>query len=210
MSEPARNAREFWEQFYGDSEQTWSGRVNARLIEEASGLSPGRALDLGSGEGADAVWLAEHGWQVVAVDVSAIALDRARAAAAQRNLLSNIDFERHDLPESFPAGRYDLVSAQFLHSPVHLDREAVLRRAADAVAVGGTLLIVDHAAAPPWTSDHAHEQHFPTVDEVLASLRLDEAQWDRLRANSADRAAVGPDGQAATLTDNVIVLRRTG
>jgi chemotaxis protein methyltransferase CheR len=210
MSESAEDVREFWEQFYGDTERKWSGRVNTRLVDVTSDLAPARALDLGCGEGADAIWLAERGWQVVAVDVSATALQRARAAAVERKVSSRIAFERHDLPDSFPEGRYDLVSSQFLHSPVRLDRDRTLRLGADAVAVGGTLLIVDHAAAPPWTDERAHEQYFPAPEEVLASLQLDDARWDRLRADSTDREAVGPDGQEATLTDNVIVLRRKG
>lgn len=210
MTESVQDARKFWEQFYDGDERVWSGRVNVRLAEVAADLAPGRALDLGCGEGADAAWLAANGWRVVAVDVSANALERARAAAQQRNVLSDIRFERHDLPTSFPAGHFDLVSAQYLHSPARLDRETVLRRAADAVAVGGRLLIVDHGAAPPWAGEHAHEHHFATVEEVLDGLCLDDARWQRLRAETVDRDAVGPDGQAGTLTDNVILLRRNG
>ncbi len=210
MTEPVGDAREFWDEFYSGDASVWSGQVNLQLAEVAADLAPGRALDLGCGEGADAIWLAEDGWRVVAVDVADNALERARAAAKQREVLSRIRFERHDLSTSFPDGRFDLVSAQFLHSPARLDREPVLRRAADAVAPGGRLLIVDHGAPPPWTGEHAHEHHFATVDEVLAGLALDNAQWERLRAEPSERAAIGPDGQAATLTDNVILLRRIG
>lgn len=209
MAEPVADAREFWDEFYGGHDQVWSGRVNAQIAEVAADLASGRALDLGCGEGADAIWLAEDGWQVVAVDVSATALERARAAAERRDVAARIRFERHDLSTNFPGGRFDLVSAQFLHSPAKLDREAVLRRASDAVAVGGRLLIVDHSAAPPWAGEHVHEHHFATVDEVLAGLALHHAQWERLRVGTVDRDAVGPDGQTATLTDNVILLRCT-
>ena len=185
---------------------SWSGRVNARLAEVAAALTPGRALDIGCGEGADAVWLAEHGWQVTAVDISQTALDRAVAEAGARVVA--VDFQLHDLTESFPDGAFDLVSAQFLHSTVPMDRAKLLRRAADAVAPGGTLLIVDHAAAPPWASKmHQHHHEFPSADDVLASLNLDAAQWDRIRVEAVERETVGPDGQHAVLTDNVMVLR---
>ncbi|MGB3476489.1 MAG: class I SAM-dependent methyltransferase [Mycobacterium sp.] len=210
MTDALRDPREFWDEFYSGDGRVWSGKVNVQLAEITADLAPGRALDLGCGEGADAIWLAEDGWQVVAVDVSANALQRACAAAQERQAISRIRFERHDLSTSFPAGRFDLVSAQFLHSPVQLDREAALRQAAEAVAVGGRLLIVDHAAAPPWAGEHVHEHHFATAEEVLAGLGLDDEQWELLRLGTAERDAVGPDGQTGVLTDNVIMLRRTG
>lgn len=208
MTGSLRDAREFWDEFYAGDRRVWSGKVNLHLADVAADLAPGRALDLGCGEGADAIWLAEDGWQVVAVDVSANALERARVGAQHAGVAARIRFEQHDLSTSFPEGRFDLVSAQFLHSPAKLDRETVLRRAAGAVAAGGRLLIVDHAAAPPWVGDHDHEHHFDTIDEVLAGLRLEDAQWERLRAGAVERDTVGPDGQAATLTDSVILLRR--
>lgn len=211
-SDQPEDAAQFWEQRYRSSERAWSGRVNARLPEVAAELPAGRALDLGCGEGADALWLAEHGWRVVAVDVSDTAVQRGKEAASARNLLDRIDFQRHDLNETFPDGAFDLVSAQYLHSPARLDRDTVLRRAADHVAPGGVLLIVDHAAAPPWAQNHfkQHVHDFPGIDDVLASLRLDTTKWTRARAEVVDRETVGPDGQPATLTDNVIALRRSG
>jgi SAM-dependent methyltransferase len=209
MTESTQTAQEFWEEFYSH-DQVWSERVNAQLADVAADLAPGRALDLGCGEGADAIWLAEDGWQVLAVDVSANALERAQANAEKRGVAARVRFERHDLSVTFPDGRFDLVSAQFLHSPVQIDREAMLRRAAEAVAGGGRLLVVGHAAAPPWAGEHGHEHRFDTVDEVLAGMALDDAQWERLRAETIDREALGPDGQAATLTDTLILLRRTG
>lgn len=201
------DAQHVWEERYGERERIWSGKVNERLAEVAGSLTPGRALDLGCGEGADAIWLAEHGWQVTAVDISQTALDRARDDAAKRNLADRIDFQRRDLTESLPSGAFDLVSAQFLHSTQQWDRAQLLRRAADTVAPQGTLLIVDHAAGPPWAQHHHHD--FQSADEVVASLNLDAAQWNRERVETVEREATGPDGQRAALTDNVIVLRLT-
>jgi hypothetical protein len=111
--------------------------------------------------------------------------------------------------ESFPNGVFDLVSAQFLHSTVAMDRAQILRRAADAVAVGGTLLIVDHGAAPPWSSKLNHHHHeFPNTEQGVESLNLDDSQWNQIRVEAVERDAAGPDGQRAVLADNVIVLRR--
>jgi SAM-dependent methyltransferase len=202
-------AQQTWEEHYGANERVWSGRVNMRLAELVEPMSPGRALDLGCGEGADATWLAEHGWHVTAVDISQTALDRAAADAAARNLADRIDFQRHDLTQSFPTGVFDVVSAQFLHSTVPMDRPRLLRRAADAIAPGGSLVVVDHGAPPPWASepDH-HPLEFPTADEVVSSLNLDESHWERVRVAAVERDALGPAGQQAVLTDNVIVLRR--
>ncbi|WKG06632.1 class I SAM-dependent methyltransferase [Mycolicibacterium sp. HK-90] len=188
----------------------WSGRVNAQLAKIAADLPAGRALDLGCGEGGDAVWLAEHGWQVTAVDVSDTALARAAGEAQERGVADRITFERHDLSESLPDGRFDLVSAQFLQSPIAMDRAGLLRRAAGAVAEGGRLVIVDHGAAPPWAPEHVRKFEFPSADSVVDSLDLDESQWERVRVGTDEREATGPDGQSGTLIDNVMVLRRLG
>lgn len=197
-----------WEEHYTAKPQVWSGRVNARLAEVVPQIAGTRALDLGCGEGADAIWLAEHGWTVTAVDISDTALARARAAAVERGLADRIDFQQHELTSSFPDGPFDLVSAQFLHSTLEMDRSAILRRAAASLAPGGTLLIVDHAAAPPWASK-LHHHEFPSAESVVAGLALDSGQWERIRVESADRVARGPDGEEAVLVDNVILLRRS-
>lgn len=196
-----------WDEHYSARPQVWSGRVNAQLAAIAPTLGGTRALDLGCGEGADAIWLAEHGWTVVATDVSGTALARARAAAGARGLADRIDFVQHDLTGSFPEGSFDLVSAHFLHSTVEMDRSQILRRAAAAVAPGGALLIVDHAAAPPWASK-LHHHDFPTAQSVVAGLALDSGQWRQIRADRVDRATRGPEGEEVTLVDNVILLSR--
>lgn len=203
------DAQRFWEERYRSVERAWSGRVNPRLAEVAAGLPAGRALDLGCGEGADALWLAERGWQVVAVDISATALRRATEAASARNLLAHIDFQQHDLNESFPEGSFDLVSAQYLHSPARLERDGVLQRAAERVGRGGVLLIVDHGAPPPW-AEHHDGHHFAGIEEVLGSLRLDPPRWTRLRTEAVDREMLGPNGEVGTMADNIMVLRRDG
>jgi SAM-dependent methyltransferase len=207
MSTP--DAKATWEEHYGERDRVWSGRVNVRLADLASNVKPGRALDLGCGEGGDACWLAEHGWHVVAVDISETALQRAAAEARARGVDGRIEFQQHDLSDSFPVGAFDLVSAQFLHSMVDLDRPRIFNRAAAAVIPGGLLVIVDHSGPPPWASKLHHHHEFPSAEEVVDSLNLDATEWERLRVEAADREATGPNGEVATLTDNVIVLRRT-
>jgi SAM-dependent methyltransferase len=206
MSTP--DAKTHWEQHYGERDRVWSGRVNARLAEVAEGLTPGRVLDLGCGEGGDALWLAERGWHVVAVDISETALQRAAAAADAREMGDRIDFAQHDLSDSFPAGTFDLVSAQFLHSMIPLDRPRILKQAADAVVPGGLLLIVDHAGPPPWASKLDHHHECPSAEEVLETLDLDDGEWDRVRVEAVERQATGPDGRMSPWVDNVMVLRR--
>jgi SAM-dependent methyltransferase len=208
MSEPNPEAKTYWEEHYGERERIWSGRVNVQLAAVVGELPVGRALDLGCGEGGDAVWLAERGWNVVAVDVSETALVRATGEAEARGVLDRIDFQRHDLSDTFPDGTFDLASAQFLHSTVRLERPAILRKAAAAVAPGGLLVVVDHAAPPPFSKKVPHDHPFPSPEEVLAELDLPVAEWDRVRVDVIERDGTGPDGEPFTWRDNLMVLRR--
>ncbi|CAN3129728.1 SAM-dependent methyltransferase [Mycobacterium sp. smrl_JER01] len=199
--------KQHWEERYAERDRIWSGRVNPWLAEVAGAEGPGRALDLGCGEGGDTVWLAEHGWHVVGVDISETALGRAAAEVAARGLTDRVQLVAMDLSADFPDGTFDLVSAQFLQSMVHLDRERIFAAAARAVAVGGLLVVVDHGAAPPW-AEHVRDHVFPGVDEVLASIDLGDRRWEHVRVEAVEREAVGPDGRTGVLIDNLIVLRR--
>ena len=203
-------AAEFWEDRYRTQERIWSGRANAVLVEVVTPLAPGRALDLGCGEGGDAVWLAERGWHVTAVDISATALDRTVEHATAAGVADRVAVQRHELGTSFPEGEFDLVSAQFLQSPVELARDAVLRRAAQAVAPGGLLLVVEHGAMPPWGEPGEGHRHveFPTVQETLAVLALPPDAWEVERAHAPERVATGPHGHRGVLVDNVVAARR--
>ncbi|MHA3702085.1 class I SAM-dependent methyltransferase [Jatrophihabitans sp. YIM 134969] len=148
-----------WNERYG-REQVWSGDPNGALVAEVADLAPGRALDVGCGEGADAVWLARRGWAVTALDVSSVALDRAARHAA--DVGAEVAWLHHGLLDAdLPAGGFDLVSAQYpsLRATPGRDAEHALAR---AVAPGGTLLVVHHVADP----EHARAHGFDPADYV--------------------------------------------
>ncbi|RFU85970.1 class I SAM-dependent methyltransferase [Streptomyces triticagri] len=210
-SHPAGDEARLWDERYAESRRVWSGEPNAVLAREAAKLTPGHALDLGCGEGGDAVWLAGRGWRVTATDVSRVALERAAAHAAEAGAADRIDWLRSNLSESFPEGSYDLVSAQFLYSPGELPREQVLRRATGAVAPGGHLLIESHAGFPDWETGHGRPDiDFPTPAETLASLQLAEDDWQVLICAEHDRTQTRPDGTPGTRTDHTVLVRRRG
>ncbi|MCY1138077.1 class I SAM-dependent methyltransferase [Actinoplanes sp. Pm04-4] len=194
-------AEQFWEKQYR-TRRTWGGRANPLLVEVATPLTPGAALDLGCGAGGDALWLARHGWQVTAVDVSPTAVEQVRAQAP------SITAEQHDLAVSFPAGEFDLISAQYFQTPLPLDRAQVFRTAAHALRPGGRLLVVDHGSTAPWSWNQDPDAHYPTPTEVAAGIGLDPADFPVIRADMPQRRATGPDGQTATVTDNVLLIQR--
>jgi SAM-dependent methyltransferase len=134
-----------WDRRYRGTELVWTAQPNRFVVEELGELPPGRALDLGSGEGRNAVWLAEGGWQVTAVDFSSVALDKARRLAQARGV--TVDWVLADLRSYRPEpGAYHLVLVAYLHlSP--LERVAVLAGAVAALAPGGTLLVIGHDLA---------------------------------------------------------------
>ena len=177
-----------------------SGRANPLLVDVAGALPAGTALDLGCGEGGDAIWLARQGWRVTAVDVSATALDRAAADAATAGVADRIDFRQHDLAVTFPSGAFDLVSAQYLHSPIEFPRVHVLQEAARSVTPGGLLLIVDHASVSPGS--------WAVPEETLDLLDLRPDEWHTERLEAREREDTRPNGRVVTLTDNVVAVRR--
>jgi len=202
--------QEFWDERYRSTNQVWSGRPNLRLVEQVADLTPGEALDIGCGEGADAIWLASRGWRVTALDVSTVALERAARHAeregseiAGRVLWQPADFRSWaSAPSSF-----DLVSAQFMHLPPP-DLEVLHRQLATAVRPGGSLLIVGHHPLDLQSSvprPHRPEL-FYTAEDVAATLDRDD--WDILLAAALARETLDPDGQPATIHDAVLHARR--
>ena len=132
-----------WDARYRERDQgMWSGRPNGRLVAEVAGIMPGRALDVGCGEGADAIWLAQQGWRVTAIDISDVALDRARGAAERAGVA--VEWIRGDaLHTPFPPRSFDLVSLQYPALP-KATGDAALHQLLDSLASGGLLLAVYH------------------------------------------------------------------
>ncbi|MGN7199731.1 SAM-dependent methyltransferase [Arthrobacter sp. SAFR-044] len=213
------DAASAWDERYRTKARLWSGKPNPQLVREAGGLRPGKALELGCGEGADAIWLAQQGWSVTAVDVSAVALERARSHelaelaresvnASDNNIESRITWQLADLTQWQPEASYDLVTSQFLHSQ-ELDWRIPLRTAASAVEPGGTLLVVGHHPdrLPPWGPGHHHADMFYTADDLVRELGLGGPEWQIEVLTSRERPVTGPEGQEATIAD--VVLRAT-
>ena len=134
--------REQWDERYRVDELIWKAEPNRFLVEEVALLAPGRALDLACGEGRNALWLAERGWQVTAVDFSAVGLEKARRLASERGL-ELVLVEADVLEWEPPAASFDLVIVMYLHLPAGA-RRRVQERAASALAPGATLLVVGH------------------------------------------------------------------
>jgi len=194
-----------WDRRYASEAQRWSGQPNGALVIEIEHVAPGSALDVGCGEGADAFWLAQRGWDVTAVDISQLALDRAQRAAEDVGV--EIDWIRADSASEPPAGRrYDLVS---VHYPAlrHTPGDDAIHSIIDAVAPGGTLLVVGHDLDG---SDHHRHGGFDPSDYVQptdVAQHLDAAwtiETQEMRPRTGPPGSDGPD-----IPDVVLRARRT-
>jgi SAM-dependent methyltransferase len=196
---------QFWDEMYGRRDQVFSGAPNGVLVTEVTDLPPGQALDVGCGEGADALWLARHGWLVTAVDISRTALQRAALTGA--DVADRVSWTRADLTTvPPPAGAFDLVSVQYFplpHEPAH----TALRGLLAAVASGGTLLIASHDPAdlPP---DHEHGFDPSGYDQPADIARLLDDNWTILVNETRPRTAPAPPATRHT-NDTVLRAQRT-
>ena len=129
-----------WDARYSEADRLWTADVNPALVAETVDLPTGTALDVGSGEGADARWLADRGWQVTAIDISPVASDRAREIDPR----PEITWIRADLrSDDIPGTDFGLVALHYF--PITKTDAGVARKLVKAVGVGGTLLVVAHA-----------------------------------------------------------------
>lgn len=192
-----------WNEKYASMPSLWQREPNAALMQFASALAPGRALDVGAGEGRNSVWLATRGWQVTALDVSDVALERAAERAAVEHVHVRCvvaDWRRYELP---PAS-LELVVISFMH-PDRDERPAMYGRAARALVSGGHLFVTgvhetDHGRRGPPDRDRLHTPErlrAALEEEQLEVLRCDTVSYERERA-----------GELEVVTDVVGVGRR--
>lgn len=133
---------EDWNRRYDAAELIWTAEPNRSLVSEVDGMPPGQALDLGCGEGRNAVWLSRQGWTVTAVDFSGVALDKARRLAEREGVSVRwvlADLRTYQADE----GAFDLAVVLYLHLPAP-ERRRVHQAAAASLRPGGTLLVVGH------------------------------------------------------------------
>ncbi len=201
----------FWDERYRARPKIWSGNPNPHLVTDTADLPPGTALDIGAGEGADAIWLAERGWTVTATDISEVALDRGRQQAARlgADVAGRIAWLHADLTVwEPPAAAFDLVSAQFMQLPP-AQRGPLFERCAEAVKPGGILLVVGHHPSDMHAGvgrPHWREMYF-TAEDVAATLG---PHWTVVAADTRSRDVSTEDGAPATIRDAVLVASRTG
>jgi SAM-dependent methyltransferase len=182
----------FWDERYSTSDLIWTAQPNVFLVRETADLSPGTVLDLACGEGRNAVWLAEHGWDATGVDYSSVGLKKAAALAEQREV--DVAFERHDATTWMPERSFDLVAVLYLQLPP-LERREAIGRALGAMPHGGSLLVVahdrdnlEHGIGGPRSPEVVY-----SVDEVVEQASA--AGFEIVTAEQARRMVTTPDGE---------------
>lgn len=195
---------ESWNDRYRDSDLVWSAGPNQFVEEVCRNLAPGRAIDLAAGEGRNAIWLAEQGWEATAVDFSGVAIDKARRIAERRNV--GIATEVVDLATYEPTpGHYDLVLVAYLQL-VAAELEPILRRAAAAVAPGGIFLLINHDLE---NLDHGHggPQHAAVLTTPQQVVEMLGSGLRTVRAEVVEREVATDDGPRTAL-DTLVVAHR--
>ena len=193
-----------WNQRYSETELMWSAGPNLFVEQLCRDLTPGRSIDLAAGEGRNAIWLAEQGWDSTAVDYSDVAIDKAGQIAAKRGV--TITAEVADLTEYEPSpGAYDLVVIAYLQIPDE-QLTPILGRAAAAVAPGGTFVLVCHDRdnLERGYGGPQHPDVLTTPDQVVAAI------GERLsidRAEVAERQVQTDDGERVAL-DTLVLAHR--
>lgn len=219
------SASDYWEQAYANAQVRWSGRPNTALVsvlgdafgtdagQDAAPGSRGRAADIGSGEGADVVWLAGQGWDTTGVEVSATAARRAAEVAAAAGVSDRARFTDGGLLafRDSGAGELDLVTASYLHNPSQDHRESLLHTAGSLVGPAGHLFVLSHV-----THEHLDAGTGTDIDAAahpddaaeIGALGLDPAEWSLVRGEDVRRTVLTPGGDVVETADRALLLRR--
>ena len=202
-----------WDHRYGDA-QIWSGNPNGTLVRELDGAEAGRVLDVGAGEGGDAVWFAEQGWTVTATDISQRALDRIAAVAEERSLAITCHRADANTLDAYATQSFDLVSAQYASIPRTPDGRGMDNILA-AVSVGGTLLVVGHDLEPMRrpvdTTNHSRlfdPDAFVRVDDFVEAI-TNSSEW-YIEVNEKRPRPPGAASASHHVDDIVLRARRVG
>ena len=193
-----------WDERYAGSDYVWTVRVNQFVERHLADLAAGAAIDLGAGEGRNAVWLAQRGWRVTAVDFSQTGLDKGRRLAADHDVASAIDFVRADATTWQASEPVDLVVLSYLQLPIAEQRTA-LEHAAGWVSPGGAVFVIAH--------DRTNVENGyggPPSEEVCYDLDRTVAALDGLEmvtAEVAERHVDTADGERIAL-DTLVFARR--
>lgn len=197
--------REEWNDRYRTSELVWTAQPNRFLVAEVVGLTPGRVLDIAAGEGRNAVWLAEQGWDATAADYSEVAIAKAAELAASRGV--HVTTVVADATKPLPGTPvFDLVVVAYLQLP-EPDRSAALAKAAAAVAPGGLLLVIAHDE-----TNLEHGYGGPQDSAVLTgpvAVAASLEGFDIEKAERVDREVETVDGPRVAI-DHVVRARRRG
>lgn len=199
-----------WDARYAASELVWSRGPNALVESECAGMAPGRAVDLACGEGRNAIWLAEHGWQVAAVDFSQVALDKGRRLAAELEGVGTVAWVCADATQ-WRGTDLDLAVVAYLQVPAD-DRRTAVRNAVASLRPGGTLVWVGHDSTnlAEGTGGPQDPAVLMTAQDLLEDL--DGVPLDVERAERVARVVTAADEHGAeverTAWDCFLRLRR--
>lgn len=202
--------KDYWERHWQQGRAGGPGSMadnpsNPYPARETGGLTPGTALDAGCGSGAEAIWLASHGWHVTAADISSEALARAAERAATSGTCDRVQWVEKDLCDWNPGTQFDLVMTHYTHPA--MPQLEFYDRIAGWVAPGGTLLIVGHLHAPGSTGHGHHSPAEASATSAAITARMNGSEWEIATAEEHLRTLTGHAGRAVRLHD--VVVRAT-
>ena len=203
--------QESWNNLYSEREQVWSGKPNMTLVTLIERRPPTTVLDLGCGEGGDVIWLAQRGWTATGIDISDVAIERARQAAEKLGV--EAEFVAADLAEWRTGKKFNLIVSSFMQSHFDdLDRIGIFRAALELLNVGGELVSISHAGMPSFVKkDDPRREKMENLPQPLVeahTLTEDDDRFEVKLAETRSRTVISPDGEEGTIDDGVLVIKR--